>query len=134
MIKLFISGSRLANLCEDSLVKLRDCILENIPEFDPETALILVGDCDGIDTDIQSLDLNCLVYHVGRVRNNPYKHPTHEVKNKGKTGREYYSQKDQVMTNECSHHIGLAKGSSQGTRANHQRALGQHKPSWLIEL
>lgn len=94
---------------------------------------ILVGDCEGVDKDIQRNLIgykNVSVYHVEDSPRNILQ--TCWVQNRipnpqGKTGMDFYALKDEAMCRDCDIAVAFWNGSSIGTANNIKRLLRLNK-------
>lgn len=120
-MKIFISGSRSIKTLDNEILKFLDDIMNRNWE-------ILIGDCYGVDSTVQSyLNLknytNVTVYHVGNFpRNNIGAFNVKRVDSVGSLSpREYYTQKDVTMTADADVGIVIWDGMSKGSLANKTR-------------
>ena len=128
MKKIFISGSRALN--DYNLIKsILDCILPKSDDI-----LVLVGDCYGVDTQVQKYcncyDIPFVVYHIGEkprnlvVSNTPVK----------KCSGNKQTNKDIQMSMDCDCGIAFWDCKSSGTKANIQRLKDLGKECKVLYL
>lgn len=126
-MKVFIGGSRRISKLDEAIRARLDSIMEKgFP--------VLVGDANGADKAVQNylhtrgyknVEVFCM---KGNCRNNVGNWKQREVdSSNGAKGREYYTLKDEQMTNESSIGLMLWDGESRGTLANAARLLHQDK-------
>lgn len=106
MKKLFIFGSRFcSNYDYDALGK----------SLQDKKILVLVGDCYGVDTNIQKMcikyGIDFKVYYIGKGR-------TVLSSNKEQVKGYRYVDKDIKMCNDCTLGLAIWNGSSLGTKNN----------------
>ena len=116
-LKIFISGSR-TGYSFDKFLELAKWLKKQHHE-------VLVGDCVGVDTQIQALckahKIPCKVYHIGKTPRNNLGFDT--VRCVGTR----YADKDVAMSIDCDLGIAIWNGRSKGTKANIDRLIALHK-------
>ncbi len=119
-MKIFIGGSISIKYLDYKIQAELDKIIKSNAE-------ILVGDAFGIDRLVQNYCYkksykNVTVYTSNRLpRNNVGNFKVKYIAVTGLYGREFYTQKDIAMSNDCDCGIMIWNGKSKGTFANIQR-------------
>jgi len=128
MKAVFIGGSRRISRLNAEVRSRLDRIVE-------QKLTVLVGDANGADRAVQQYLNNRRYTDVqvfcmkDRCRNNVGAWPCVEVPApKGLRGTEFYTMKDQEMTNRAAIGLMLWDGESAGTLANISRLIDQKKP------
>lgn len=129
-LTVFISGSL-------SITELSEFAKANIHSVFMRRMKVLIGDAYGADTLIQQMLKSKYDYHFvtvyasnGKARNNigGWNVKAVNVPN-GIYGREFYTYKDVVMSNDCDFGLMIWDGKSQGTLNNIRRLIGLNKES-----
>lgn len=116
-MKVFIGGSISIKYLDQPVKDKLNELLENGSE-------ILVGDAYGVDSLIQKYCFdkgykNVTVYTCNYYpRNNLGSFKTQRITAKGVFGREFYTQKDIAMSNDCDNAFMIWDGYSKGTLNN----------------
>lgn len=119
-IKIFISGSI-------SIKKLDDNIIQRLNNIIEKGYIIIVGDAFGVDCLVQRFLLkknykNVIVYSTDYPRNNLGDWDNVEVESNEKVGtREYYTEKDKLLTEDCTYGFVIWDYKSKGTLNNIKR-------------
>ena len=123
----FISGSR-------SIYNLPDWLVKALTKILHEGTRVVIGDCYGVDTAVQSLlksigHTNTEVWHLkDRPRNNLGNFRTRKIHANSQVA------KDIAMTHECTVGIAIWDGVSQGTSNNVYRLNQQGKQCWVVNM
>ena len=137
-MKLFISGTARFN---NKLNVISESVKEYLREKIKENVEILIGDCIGVDTLVQSFLFdenynNVTIYASGKhVRNNiggwrvKYIDASCAI-----TKYEFYSQKDKAMRNDCDIALALWDGKSKGTGENIKAIADMNKPIIIYNI
>lgn len=126
-MKIFISGSI-------SIKELNIQVIKELNNFCESGYEILIGDAYGADSLVQQYFKernynNVTVYASNYVRNNKGKWNVKIIKvPNGIYGREFYTQKDIAMANDCDVAFMLWDGISAGTLRNIKQVLNLNKP------
>lgn len=117
-VKVFIAGARSITTVDSYVINKLHSICEK--QFD-----VLVGDCYGVDTVVQSFFANCAYPQVtvyasnGTARNNVGRWMTKNVPADANTkGFEFFRQKDIAMANDADIGFMIWDGVSRGTLHN----------------
>ena len=117
-MKIFIAGARSITTIDNFVISKLRSICDK--HFD-----VLVGDCYGVDTIVQSFLADCLYPNVtvyasnGRARNNVGRWPVKNVPVAPATrGFEFFRQKDIAMANDADIGFMIWDGKSRGTLQN----------------
>ena len=130
-MKVFVSGSKSVNALDPKVISI-------LTEYMKEGAEFLVGDCYGVDTEIQKFFAqrqysNVTVYHMGnQPRHLVSNFSTKKIIAYGVSGYRWYQMKDIAMTNDADIGIAIWDGVSRGTRDNIQRLDNQGKKVIVI--
>jgi len=134
-MKVFIGGSRNIKELDENVVRaLFDELNAN--------AKILVGDADGVDTEIQKFckkhNYNEIVIYAsnGKARNNVGNFKVHTVPvGKNTYSKKFFVEKDIAMTNEADYGIVIWDSKSKGSLEQLYRMVRQNKPChvYLVE-
>ena len=125
-MKIFIGGSKMLKELSPCMKKALDIVCEK--EYE-----VLIGDCFGADKLVQKYLCECgynkvKVYASGtRVRCNEGGYPVVYVSAEGKTGFEFYRQKDIAMSLAADNALMFWDGRSKGTRCNIEDMIRQEK-------
>ena len=126
-MKIFISGSI-------SIDKLDDVIISEIEKIILNNYIILIGDANGVDLEVQKILSksnyeNVVIYFTGnKCRNNISSWPEICVKNTDNlVDREMYSLKDVKMAEDTDIGLMIWDGESTGTKNNILRMKKQNK-------
>ena len=127
-MKVFIGGSRsIKELDEEVFHALFDELNSNTH--------ILVGDADGVDTEIQRFckkqNYNNITVFAsnGKARNNVGNFPVQNIPvDKSTHPKAFFSQKDIAMVNQADHGIVIWDGKSKGSLDQIHRMAKQNKP------
>lgn len=126
-MKVFISGSKKIEYLTDSIKAVIDKIMAKKHD-------ILIGDCSGVDLEVQEYlkqkkHRKVFVYYVGNCpRNNVGKFRSIEVNgNKAKSGYEFYQKKDIKMSEDSDAGLVIWDGQSKGSYENIERLLTMNK-------
>ncbi|MEN9873226.1 MAG: hypothetical protein RL186_123 [Pseudomonadota bacterium] len=118
MTCVFLSGSR-------KIGALPDKVIERLHNMVANDIAILLGDANGADTAMQTYFhamnyTNVTIFHVGKTcRNNVGGWKTHSVVDAvGKSGREFYTQKDKAMAKMADLGFVVWDGMSAGSITN----------------
>lgn len=128
---VFISGSA-------SIKVLSPLAIEKLQREVNLGTRILVGDCQGVDTLVQTYLHNIhytdvSVYHMGQCRNNVGNFTHFEIANPdGLSGRPYFTIKDRAMADATMCGLVFWDGKSQGSKANIERMLRMYKPVGVV--
>jgi hypothetical protein len=124
-MNVFVSGSRtIGGIGEDITAEL-SCVLDS-------AANMLVGDAQGVDTEIQRFCKNQDYHNItvfamnGKARNNIGDFAVENVV--PKDNRNFFEQKDKVMTDMADYGIVIWNGKSKGSLNNIIRLIKQNKP------
>ena len=119
-MKVFIGGSI-------SIKYLNQLVNEALNKFIVNGFEILVGDAYGVDSLVQKYCFdkgykNVTIYTCNyQPRNNLGNFKTQRISAKGLFGREFYTQKDIAMSNDCDYAFMIWDGYSKGTLNNINR-------------
>lgn len=132
-MKIFIAGARSITTVDSFVINKLHSICDK--HFD-----VLVGDCYGVDTVIQSFFANCAYQKVtvyasnGAARNNVGKWMTKSIPVASTTrGFEFFRQKDIAMANDADLGFMIWDGESRGTLHNIM-TLAEQKKTILVYL
>ena len=127
-MKVFIGGSR-------SIKELDKNVIRTLFDELNSNAKILVGDADGVDTEIQKFCKqhnynNVLIYASnGKTRNNVGNFSVQNIfVDKNTYSKEYFIKKDIAMTNDADYGIVIWDGKSKGSLNQLYRMIRQNKP------
>lgn len=121
-MKVFIGGSISIKYLDQPVKEALNTLLENGSE-------ILVGDAYGVDSLIQKYCFdkgykNVTIYTCNyQPRNNLGSFKTQRISAKGVFGREFYTQKDIAMSNDCDYAFMIWDSYSKGTLNNINRLI-----------
>jgi len=134
-MKVFIGGSRnIKELDENVFCALFDELNSN--------AQILVGDADGVDTEIQKFckkhNYNNVIIFAsnGKARNNVGNFTVQNIAvEKGIYSKAFFEQKDIAMVNQADYGLVIWDGKSKGSLNQLHRMVRQNKPCrvYLVE-
>lgn len=130
-MKIFIGGSK-------TLKELSPCMIKSLEWVCEKGYEVLIGDCFGADKLVQKYLHEhrydkVKVYASGtRVRCNEGGFPVVSVPAAGKSGFEFYRQKDIAMSFDADHALMFWDGASKGTRCNIEDMVRQGKFTAVI--
>ena len=129
-MKIFIAGSK-------NITQIPDIINKKIIAICKKGYTIIIGDCYGVDVEIQKILKNInyenvIIYATGRPRNNVGNWQTITVSSSGKTGFDFYKQKDLQMIKDCDGGIFVWDGISRGTKEDFEGLTILKKPFILF--
>ena len=140
MKKVFVSGSR-------SIVSLPITIKTVIDKLIKNDSIFLIGDCDGVDSEVQKylsekMYNNVVIYTSGSEPRNFYGNISWKIvhldaKNNGTTDeaeRDYYALKDKAMTEDCDVALAIWDGQSRATLSNISRTESMGKPTAVYKV
>ena len=126
--RVFVSGSM-------TIKTLSPYAQATLDSYMADDAYFLVGDAPGIDRVVQEYlkahdYKNVCVYHTGdKIRNKVNSNwPDKAIPSNGAERREFYTQKDIAMTQDCTEGFVIWDGKSEGTKANIDRLKDMKKP------
>ena len=126
--RVFVSGSM-------TIKTLSPYAQAALDSYMADDAYFLVGDAPGIDRVVQEYlkahdYKNVCVYHTGdKIRNKVNQDwPDKAIPSNGAERREFYTQKDIAMTQDCTEGFVIWDGKSEGTKANIDRLKDMAKP------
>ncbi len=126
-MRVFISGSMAVKDFDSS-------ICTELKQIAEAGHTVIVGDADGVDTEVQRFYLNMKYANVvvyasnGKTRNNLGDWQVHDVRvPAGVTGFDFYAEKDKAMAADADLGVMIWDGISRGTKHNMKNMVKQGK-------